>query len=170
MSSIRHELAPSTNTSPTRDSYTISSSSSPTRRGCLLSAAGRNTPNSPRSGIVPPLVTASFCAPGLPWITPAIRSQTTRGRRPANSSPGYRPASMSSTASSTGLVSPLNGAARRTTASRSSAGHHGCLHQVAGVLGEDDAAGDVADVVPGPADPLQAAGLRRRLLDLDDQV
>ena len=71
---------------------------------------------------MPPLVTASFCAPGLPWITPATRSQTTRGRRPANSSPGYRPASMSSTASSTGLVSPLNGAARRTTASRSSTG------------------------------------------------
>ena len=33
MSSIRQELAPSTNTSPIRDSYTISSSSSPTRRG-----------------------------------------------------------------------------------------------------------------------------------------
>src|SRR5215470_5648619 len=122
MSSIRQELAPSTNTSPTRDSYTISSSSSPTRLGCLLSAAGRNTPKSPRSGIVPPLVTASLCAPGLPWITPATRSQTSRGRSPANSSPGYRPASMSSTASSTGLVSPPNGAARRTTASSSSTG------------------------------------------------
>ena len=72
--------------------------------------------------MVPPLVTASRCAPGRPWITPATRSHTTRGLRPANSSPGYRPASMSSTASSTGLVSPLNGAARRTTASSSSTG------------------------------------------------
>ena len=72
--------------------------------------------------MVPPLVTASRCAPGRPWITPATRSHTTRGFSPANSSPGYRPASMSSTASSTGLVSPLNGAARRTTASSSSTG------------------------------------------------
>ena len=46
----------------------------------------------------------------------------------------------------------------------------GGLHQVTGVLGEDDPAGDVADVVPGPADPLQPAGHRRRRLDLDDQV
>ena len=49
-------------------------------------------------------------------------------------------------------------------------GHHGRLDQVALVLGEDDAAGDVADVVPGPADPLQPAGHRRRRLDLDHQV
>ena len=90
MSSIRHDEAPSTNTSPTRDSYTISSSSSPTRRGARAdsSEAGRNTPKYPRSGIVPPLVTASFCAPGRPWITPATRSHTTRGLSPANSSPG----------------------------------------------------------------------------------
>ena len=62
MSSIRQELAPSTNTSPTRDSYTISSSSSPTRcefRPCRAAAPARNTPNRPRSGMVPPLVTAS---------------------------------------------------------------------------------------------------------------
>ncbi len=49
-------------------------------------------------------------------------------------------------------------------------GHHCGLDQVALVLGEDDAAGDVAHVVPGPADPLQPAGHRRRRLDLDDQV
>ena len=49
-------------------------------------------------------------------------------------------------------------------------GHHGRLDQVALVLGEDDAAGDIADVVPGPADPLQPAGHRRRRLDLDHQV
>ena len=88
MSSIRHELAPSTNTSPTRDSYTISSSSSPTRRGCLLVSEARNTPNRPRSGMVPPLVTASRCAPGRARMTPATRSQTRRGRSPANSSLG----------------------------------------------------------------------------------
>ncbi len=40
MSSIRHEVAPSTNTSPTRDSYTISSSSSPTRRECRPDRSG----------------------------------------------------------------------------------------------------------------------------------
>ena len=58
MSSMRHVDAPSTNVSPGRDSYTISSSSSPTRL-----PSGRNTPNSPRSGIVPPLVTARRFAP-----------------------------------------------------------------------------------------------------------
>ena len=50
MSSIRQVDAPSTNVSPGRLSYTISSSSSPTRV-----PSGRNTPNRPRSGIVPPL-------------------------------------------------------------------------------------------------------------------
>ena len=55
MSSIRHELAPRTNTSPRRLSYTISSSSSPTRV-----PSGRNTPKSPRSGIVPAFVMASL--------------------------------------------------------------------------------------------------------------
>ena len=120
MSSIRHEEAPSTNTSPTRDSYTISSSSSPTRRGCLLLSEARKTPNSPRSGMVPPLVTASRCAPGRARMVPATRSQTMRGRSPAKSSLGYRPASMSSTASRIGLVRPPNGAAFRTVDSSSS--------------------------------------------------
>ena len=44
------------------------------------------------------------------------------------------------------------------------------LHQVAAVLGEEHAAGDLADLVPGAADALQAAGHRRRRLDLHDQV
>ncbi len=38
------------------------------------------------------------------------------------------------------------------------------------MLGEDDAARDRADLVPGPADALQAGGDRRRRLDLHDQV
>ncbi len=42
--------------------------------------------------------------------------------------------------------------------------------QVALVLREDHAPGHVADVVPGPAGALQAAGHRGRRLDLDDQV
>ena len=49
-------------------------------------------------------------------------------------------------------------------------GHHRGLHEVALVLGEEHAAGDIADVVAGPAGALQAAGHRRRRLDLDDQV
>ena len=104
---------------------------------------------------------------------------------------------MSSTASSTGLVSPLNGAARRTMAlqvvdgpvvhrghrddllrehveriarhpqlfDRAGAhplGHDRRLHEVALVLREDHAAGDVTDVVPGAAGPLQPARDRRR--------
>ncbi len=89
MSSIRQELVPSVKTSPTRDSYTISSSSSPTRPPPFFgSAPARNTPKSPRSGIVPPDVTASRCAPGRPVTVPAIRSHTTRGRSSAKASEG----------------------------------------------------------------------------------
>ncbi len=50
---------------------------------------------------------------------PVVRSQTSRGRSPPKSSLGYRPASMSSTVSRMGRVSPLNGAARRTACSSS---------------------------------------------------
>jgi hypothetical protein len=56
-------------------------------------------PNRPRSGMVPPLVTAMRCAPGRPVTVPASRSHTTRGRSSANASDGYRPASRSSVAS-----------------------------------------------------------------------
>jgi hypothetical protein len=48
--------------------------------------------------------------------------------------------------------------------------HHGRLDQVTLVLREDHAAGDVADMVAGPAGALQSAGHRRRRLDLDDEV
>ena len=89
MSSIRQVLVPRVNTSPTRDSYTISSSSSPTRDGGpSVPEPTRYTPNRPRSGMVPPLVTASRCAPGLGVRTPVTRSQTSRGRSSANSSEG----------------------------------------------------------------------------------
>lgn len=89
MSTIRQDVVPSVKTSPTRDSYTISSSSSPTRPPPFFgSAPARNTPNRPRSGIVPPEVTASRCAPGRPVTVPATRSQTTRGRSSANASDG----------------------------------------------------------------------------------
>ena len=92
MSSIRQELAPSTNTSPTRDSYTISSSSSPTRRECRpdrsRSPPARKTPNRPRSGMVPALPTATRWPPGRPRSMPVVRSQTSRGRSPPKSSLG----------------------------------------------------------------------------------
>ena len=42
----------------------------------------------PRSGMVPPLVTASRCAPGRPVSWPVTRSHTSRGRSSANSSEG----------------------------------------------------------------------------------
>ena len=48
--------------------------------------------------------------------------------------------------------------------------HDGRLEQVAAVLREDDALARRADLVPGPADPLQAAGHARRALDLDDEI
>ena len=89
MSSIRHELAPSTNTSPTRDSYTISSSSSPTRRECRPDRSrwppARNTPNRPRSGMVPPLPTATPLA-----ARPAVQ----HARGPVPDQPGPQPAEV----------------------------------------------------------------------------
>jgi len=110
------------NTSPTRDSYTISSSSSPTRRPGP-SAPARKTPYRPRSGMVPPEVTANRCAPRRPLKVSVTRSQVRRGRSSANSSDGYRPLSMSRTDSSIVRVSPPNGAARRASVSRSSTVH-----------------------------------------------
>ena len=50
--------------------------------------SARVTANMPRSGMVPPLVTASHWAPGRPVSVPASRSQTSRGRSSANSSDG----------------------------------------------------------------------------------
>ena len=47
---------------------------------------------------------------------------------------------------------------------------HCRFDQIAAVVGKEDSAGDGADLVPGSADPLQAAGHRRRGLDLDDDV
>ncbi len=44
------------------------------------------------------------------------------------------------------------------------------LREVAAVLGEEDAAADLAHLVAGPADPLEGAGDAGGRLDLDDQV
>ncbi len=79
-----------------------------------------NTPNRPRSGIVPPEVTASRCAPGRPVIRPFTRSQTMRGRNSANSSDGYRPLSRSRVASYAERGRDANGALRRTVSYQSS--------------------------------------------------
>ena len=49
-------------------------------------------------------------------------------------------------------------------------GDDGRFEQVAAVLREDHALRRGADLVAGPADPLQAAGDARRRLDLDDEV
>ena len=56
------------------------------RRG--VSGPARNTPYSPRSGIVPPLAIATRLAPSRAVIVPASRSQVMRGRSSANSSDG----------------------------------------------------------------------------------
>ena len=42
--------------------------------------------------------------------------------------------------------------------------------QIGAVLGQQNPVGDLADLVPGPADPLQTAGHRRRRLDLNDEI
>ena len=75
ISVMRQLVAPKEITSPGRDSYTISSSSSPTREGFSPSApAYMYTVNRPRSGMAPPDVTASRCAPGRPVSVPASLS------------------------------------------------------------------------------------------------
>ena len=84
ISSIRHVDAPSRNVCPARASYTISSSSSPTRPP----PSTRCTPKRPRSGIVPAFVTARRRTPSRPRMSPAVRSQMMRGRSSANSSDG----------------------------------------------------------------------------------
>jgi len=48
--------------------------------------------------------------------------------------------------------------------------HHGTGHQVATELREHHALGHRADLVPGPADPLQPGRHRRRRLDLHHEV
>ncbi len=78
------------------------------------------TPKRPRSGIVPAFVTASRRAPCRPRTTPPVRSHTMRGRSSANSSDGYRPASMSSTFSSCARERSANGYAPRTRSCSSS--------------------------------------------------
>ena len=87
ISSIRHVEAPSRNVSPTRLSNTISSSSSPTRAPGPRSPV-RNTPYNPRSGIVPPLTTATRFAPSRAVRVFFTRSHVIRGRRSAKSSEG----------------------------------------------------------------------------------
>ena len=81
--SMRHVVAPSRNVCPARASYTISSSSSPTRR-----PSGRLTLKRPRSGMVPALATASACAPVRARTVPATLSHTIRDRSSANSDEG----------------------------------------------------------------------------------
>ena len=49
-------------------------------------------------------------------------------------------------------------------------GDHGGLDQIAAVLGEHHATRHRADLVAGPADPLQTRGHRRWRLYLDDQI
>ena len=44
------------------------------------------------------------------------------------------------------------------------------MDEIGAVLGQQHAAGDLADLVAGPADPLQAGRDRRRRLDLHDEV
>ena len=73
--------------------------------------------------MVPPEVTASRCAPGRPRSSSVTRSHVMRARSSPNSSDGYRPASMSSTACSAESGSAANGAARRTTAASSPTVH-----------------------------------------------
>ena len=42
--------------------------------------------------------------------------------------------------------------------------------QIGAVLGQQNPVGDLADLVAGPAHPLQTAGHRRRRLNLNDEI
>src|SRR5687767_2900054 len=174
---MRHVEAPSRNVSPARASNTSSSSSSPTR-ALSFSAPDRNTPNSPRSGMVPAFAMATRLAPCRAITVPLTRSHVTRGRNSAKSSEGYRPDSMSSTPSKIGRLNSAYGDVERVA--RIARGfdlalphrgrHRGARHQVAAILGEDHAFADLVDAMAGAADALQAARHRRRRFDLDDQI
>ncbi len=118
-----------------------------------------NTPNSPRSGIVPPEVTASRCAPGRPAIVPATRSQTMRGRSSANSSLGYSPLSRSRVASNALRGSVANGALRRTVS------NHSSTSSVVEGDGRDRLLGEHVERVRGNGDRLDLA--RQHPLDRD---
>jgi hypothetical protein len=74
------------------------------------------TPKSPRSGIVPPLVSATVRASRRPVTTSVTRSHATRAFSSANSSDGYAPASIASTPSNASRARSANGAARVTVA------------------------------------------------------
>ena len=84
--------------------------------------------NRPRSGIAPPEVTASRCAPGRAVSVPASRSYTSRGRSSANSVDGYLPDSRSSVASNALRGSVANGALRRTASNQRSASSGSSAH------------------------------------------
>ncbi len=47
---------------------------------------------------------------------------------------------------------------------------HRAVQQISAVLGVEDALADLADLVPGAADPLQSTRHRRRGLHLDDEI
>ena len=86
ISLMRQVLVPRAMMSPTRDSITISSSSSPTRRRpCRASPSGSTTENMPRSGMVPAAVTARRCEPGRGVSSPVSRSHRIRGANSATS-------------------------------------------------------------------------------------
>ena len=110
ISSMRHDVAPKTNTSPIRDSYTISSSSSPTREP--RPPPVKKTPYRPRSGIVPAFCTATRWASGRALNRSFNRSHTSFGRSPENSVDGYRPDNMSNTARNAWSLRREKGAAR----------------------------------------------------------
>ena len=94
IAAIRHVDEPSWKTSPILDSCTNSSSSSPSRV-----RSGRLTVYNPRSGIVPPDITAVIRAARLPISRSLTRSQVMRGSSSAATSDGYLPDSIPRTSS-----------------------------------------------------------------------
>ena len=145
----------------------------------------RNTPNSPRSGIVPPLVTASRWPPGRPRSVPVgpvpdqprpqpgeVLARVAPGQhvehrlehRPGQPAERRRAAHRARRSSTVPVVhrghrhdllrEHVERVARHPQlfdlAAAHPPGHDRGLHQVALVLGEDHAAGDVADVVRRP--------------------
>ena len=164
-----------------------------------------NTPNRPRSGIVPPDVMATTRASRRPAISPVTRSQVSRGLSSANSSDGIgagehaehalerlagqrlerrrapddrvelvdRPAVQDRHRDEL-LGQDVERVARQGRRLDRPGVHplhdDRALEQVAAVLREEDAPRRRADLVAGPADPLEPARDRARRLDLDDEV
>ena len=163
------------------------------------------TPNSPRSGIVPPLVTAIRCAPGRPvsvaFVAIPHDPRAQLGELVGRKAPGEqverrlvrRPRQRAERRAALDGLEPaldidraergcrhrllredveriLRHRDRLDLSCQHPLGDDRGVQHVAAMLGEQRRAADLADLVAGASDALQAGRRARRSLDLDHEV